>query len=221
MPIEGTCTPIDYRRITRWAREAILEAMQRRLDRKTGTYRRRDELARPCLQPQATDQFAWHSEDDQSNEVTRRLTGGLTACRSRSRRSIIERETSLPSSTPATTAFPHSLGRSRPVKRRIRRYLLHQIMAFTNWRRSPPCVGFYDAARFTSPGESAVAGSPYSDLNSRPEGSGTSRTALSRLPPLPPLFSTPVAAAARVAAVCVQPAAGGGGARSLRRRRRW
>src|SRR3984885_3398038 len=27
------CTPADYRRITRWENEALLEAMQRRLDR--------------------------------------------------------------------------------------------------------------------------------------------------------------------------------------------
>ena len=96
-----------------WDAEA-LDGLNALPHARTGTCRHRDELARPCLQPQATDQFAWHSEDDQSNEVTRRLTGGLTACRSRSRRSIIERETSLPSSTPATTAFPHSLGQEQP-----------------------------------------------------------------------------------------------------------
>jgi transposase len=33
-PIKPRCTPSDYRRITRWEHEAILEAMQRRLDRK-------------------------------------------------------------------------------------------------------------------------------------------------------------------------------------------
>ena len=34
MPLEGRCTPSDYRRITPWEHDAILEAMQRRLDRK-------------------------------------------------------------------------------------------------------------------------------------------------------------------------------------------
>jgi len=114
MPIEGTCTPIDYRRITRWAREAILEAMQRWLDRKTGTYRHRDELARPCLQPQATDQFAWHGEDDQSNEVAGRLNADLTACGSRStsrdhRREAVARR----NRRRQTTAFPTASARSR------------------------------------------------------------------------------------------------------------
>ena len=33
-PLKPRCTPSDYRRITRWEHEAILEAMQRRLDRK-------------------------------------------------------------------------------------------------------------------------------------------------------------------------------------------
>jgi len=33
-PLKPHCTPSDYRRITRWEHEAILEAMQRRLDRK-------------------------------------------------------------------------------------------------------------------------------------------------------------------------------------------
>jgi transposase len=33
-PLKARCTPSDYRRITRWEHEAILEAMQRRLDRK-------------------------------------------------------------------------------------------------------------------------------------------------------------------------------------------
>jgi transposase len=32
-PLKARCTPSDYRRITRWEDEAILEAMQRRLDR--------------------------------------------------------------------------------------------------------------------------------------------------------------------------------------------
>lgn len=32
-PLKPRCTPSDYRRITRWEHEAILEAMQRRLDR--------------------------------------------------------------------------------------------------------------------------------------------------------------------------------------------
>ena len=32
-PIKSRCTPSDYRRITRWEHEAVLEAMQRRLDR--------------------------------------------------------------------------------------------------------------------------------------------------------------------------------------------
>ena len=32
-PIKSHCTPSDYRRITRWEHEAVLEAMQRRLDR--------------------------------------------------------------------------------------------------------------------------------------------------------------------------------------------
>jgi hypothetical protein len=33
-PLKPRCTPSDYRRITRWEHEAILESMQRRLDRK-------------------------------------------------------------------------------------------------------------------------------------------------------------------------------------------
>jgi len=33
-PLKSRCTPSDYRRITRWEHEAILESMQRRLDRK-------------------------------------------------------------------------------------------------------------------------------------------------------------------------------------------
>jgi hypothetical protein len=33
-PLKPRCTPSDYRRITRWEHEAILDAMQRRLDRK-------------------------------------------------------------------------------------------------------------------------------------------------------------------------------------------
>jgi len=32
-PLKGQCTPADYRRITRWEHEQVLEAMQRRLDR--------------------------------------------------------------------------------------------------------------------------------------------------------------------------------------------
>src|SRR4249920_328532 len=32
-PLKSRCTPSDYRRITRWEHEAILDAMQRRLDR--------------------------------------------------------------------------------------------------------------------------------------------------------------------------------------------
>jgi len=32
-PIKARCTPADYRRITRWEHEAVLESMQRRLDR--------------------------------------------------------------------------------------------------------------------------------------------------------------------------------------------
>ena len=32
-PIKARCTPSDYRRITRWEHEAVLEAMQERLDR--------------------------------------------------------------------------------------------------------------------------------------------------------------------------------------------
>jgi transposase len=33
-PLKARCTPGDYRRVTRWEHEAILETMQRRLDRK-------------------------------------------------------------------------------------------------------------------------------------------------------------------------------------------
>jgi transposase len=42
-PIKAQCTPSDYRRISRWEHEAVLEAMQRRLDRqpKAMTLRRR------------------------------------------------------------------------------------------------------------------------------------------------------------------------------------
>ena len=34
MPAKTHCTPSDYRRVTRWEHEAVLETMQRRLDRK-------------------------------------------------------------------------------------------------------------------------------------------------------------------------------------------
>ena len=42
-PLKRQCTTSSYRRITRWEHEAVLEAMQRRLDRKpeTMTLRRR------------------------------------------------------------------------------------------------------------------------------------------------------------------------------------
>ncbi|WP_197339594.1 IS1182 family transposase [Ralstonia solanacearum] len=42
-PIKSQCTPADYRRIRRWEHEAVLEAMQRRLDRQPDamTVRRR------------------------------------------------------------------------------------------------------------------------------------------------------------------------------------
>ena len=42
-PIKAQCTPSDYRRISRWEQEAVLEAVQRRLDRqpKAMTLRRR------------------------------------------------------------------------------------------------------------------------------------------------------------------------------------
>src|SRR6185369_9823274 len=83
----GDDVATTHHRTCVWDAEA-LDGLNALPHARTGTCRHRDELARPCLQPQATDQFAWHSEDDQSNEVTRRLTGGLTACRSRSRRSI-------------------------------------------------------------------------------------------------------------------------------------
>jgi hypothetical protein len=33
-PMKSRCTPGDYRRISRWEHERVLEAMQRRLDRK-------------------------------------------------------------------------------------------------------------------------------------------------------------------------------------------
>jgi hypothetical protein len=41
--MKGQCTPSDYRRISRWEHEDVLEAMQRRLDRKLDamTLRRR------------------------------------------------------------------------------------------------------------------------------------------------------------------------------------
>ena len=42
-PMKAQCTPSDYRRISRWEHEAVLEAVQRRLDRqpKAMTLRRR------------------------------------------------------------------------------------------------------------------------------------------------------------------------------------
>jgi hypothetical protein len=42
-PIKSQCTPSDYRRIRRWEHEAVLEAMQSRLDRQLNamTIRRR------------------------------------------------------------------------------------------------------------------------------------------------------------------------------------
>ncbi|GAB3630212.1 transposase [Pandoraea terrae] len=42
-PFKSQCTPADYRRIRRWEHEAVLEAMQRRLDRQPNamTVRRR------------------------------------------------------------------------------------------------------------------------------------------------------------------------------------
>jgi len=40
-PIKSDCTPSDYRRITRWEHEEVLDAMQTRLDRTPGTSRLR------------------------------------------------------------------------------------------------------------------------------------------------------------------------------------
>jgi hypothetical protein len=40
-PIKAQCTPSDYRRITRWEHEAVLEAMQARLDRQPDAMRLR------------------------------------------------------------------------------------------------------------------------------------------------------------------------------------
>jgi transposase len=44
-PIKARCTPADYRRITRWEHEAVLEAMQRRLDRTPEASRLRRQTA--------------------------------------------------------------------------------------------------------------------------------------------------------------------------------
>ena len=38
-PLKARCTPSDYRRITRWEHEAVLEAMQDRLDRQPDAMR--------------------------------------------------------------------------------------------------------------------------------------------------------------------------------------
>jgi hypothetical protein len=44
-PIKEKCTPSDYRRITRWEHEDVLEAVQRRLDEYPGKMRQRRETA--------------------------------------------------------------------------------------------------------------------------------------------------------------------------------
>jgi len=44
-PIKSQCTPSDYRRITRWEHEEVLEAMQDRLDRAPETSRLRRQTA--------------------------------------------------------------------------------------------------------------------------------------------------------------------------------
>ena len=47
-PIKGKCTPSDYRRVSRWEHEAVLEAMQRRLDSTPGMMRiRRQTVEHP------------------------------------------------------------------------------------------------------------------------------------------------------------------------------
>ena len=40
-PLKAQCTPSDYRRITRWEHEAVLEAMQDRMDRQPNAMRLR------------------------------------------------------------------------------------------------------------------------------------------------------------------------------------
>jgi Transposase DDE domain len=44
-PIKSQCTPSDYRRITRWEHEHVLDAMQRRLDRTPEASRLRRQTA--------------------------------------------------------------------------------------------------------------------------------------------------------------------------------
>jgi hypothetical protein len=44
-PIKTQCTPSDYRRITRWEHEQVLETMQRRLDRTPRAARLRRQTA--------------------------------------------------------------------------------------------------------------------------------------------------------------------------------
>ena len=96
--------PSDYRRITRWEHEAVLEAMQRRLDRQPeamtlrrqtvehsfGTLKHwmgsthfltrtlptwhRDEPARAGLQPQARDAHPGHRQNDEGDAVDERVS---------------------------------------------------------------------------------------------------------------------------------------------------
>jgi hypothetical protein len=44
-PIKKKCTPSDYRRVTRWEHEAVLDAMQARLDRTPEASRLRRQTA--------------------------------------------------------------------------------------------------------------------------------------------------------------------------------
>jgi transposase len=100
-PIKSECTTGNERRVRRWEHEAVIEAMQRRLDRQpeATTHRRarlrntqaldgfgtlpdpptrqrgyRDEPARARLQPQARDEHPRHCQNDEGDETCGRVS---------------------------------------------------------------------------------------------------------------------------------------------------
>jgi hypothetical protein len=53
-PIKAQCTPSDYRRISRWEHEPVLEAVQRRLDRQPKAMTLRRRRSSTCSEPSST-----------------------------------------------------------------------------------------------------------------------------------------------------------------------
>src|SRR6476646_8581818 len=84
----GDDVATTHHRACVWDAEA-LDGLNALPHARTGTCRHRDELARPCLQPQATDQFAWHGEDDQSSKVGGRMNAVSLLAANGQRRAII------------------------------------------------------------------------------------------------------------------------------------